>query len=904
MASTPLSTVIQPDPLLVRLRQFKSRVIEKRDNPPWSASRLSLIFTSPPRFVSPLDDGEASEDGDGKREDLFENPACDDYERNDPVIKPTSGWQIESVSRRLRSPRDPNGPYEVDECVEEMYKTHFYGKEHWNFYSSDPDVGPVLLSLKQEATISREHFRVLVRAPSEFIHGLLPASCLSANRYSMEDVVSALGRDLNLTKPLKKVQLASFNDELLKLDQSFVVSDHKVGVVYVKDGQTREDEILGNGRGSAAFNGFLRLLGDRVSLKGFDGFRGGLDVRWGMTGEESVYSEWHGHRVMFHVATLLPGGDEQQVQRKRHIGNDMICVVFVDGMDTVFNPTAIRSHFLHSYIVVQCGEEDGHFVYKVSAVSRDGVPLCRPHLSNQNIFYHNSTFHEFLMAKIINGERACFRAPKFAELQNRTQNQMMQNMIISAEDAEAALKEGKNVKTAVGRRGSWLPVGCVRPPSPLVDSNQEKVEHVEQLSLDLKAAYLNRDLCDVIFLLGKQEIPVYGIRAILSARSSVLKNLLCSASASVHRKSSFTKSLNQRRERNYVKKLQLSAIPQEVADESPTSPIPVAIKKEKKKKGMREKLKMKFQRNSLKSALKEPKKESEQETTATSADVRIVAGKCLVPLPQFEFNDFEVIMEYFHTGCCSLTPDALPGVVCLAEFLELPDLEQACFDILRDSVNFESVWGLLKRLGDYLHFQSATSMCEKVIEFVEKNAQDFLCFPDVKDLPKNIFVKIVNRSLKVPEILKFKTCLSWADENCLPSSWKEEVGHLVNNIDYQRISPVDLIKIVVPSGTVDKDRVMMALAFHADPKSLLHVESPKKGNCLSRGSSSRETSCEPSDSGIDASSMGSHASLSGIGKRLGGGAYDEKKKSVCDLYVLPVDGEDDMQDVANMATHL
>ena len=58
------------------------------------------------------------------------------------------------------------------------------------------------------------------------------------------------------------------------------------------------------------------------------------------------------------------------MQRKRHIGNDLVCVVFVDGGETVFDPMAIRSHFLHSYIVVQCeddeNEDDGKGVrYRV-----------------------------------------------------------------------------------------------------------------------------------------------------------------------------------------------------------------------------------------------------------------------------------------------------------------------------------------------------------------------------------------------------------------------------------------------------------------------------------------------------------------------------------------------------------
>jgi len=34
--------------------------------------------------------------------------------------------------------------------------------------------------------------------------------------------------------------------------------------------------------------------------------------------------------IMFHVSTLLPysSGDNQQVQRKRHIGNDIVAIVF------------------------------------------------------------------------------------------------------------------------------------------------------------------------------------------------------------------------------------------------------------------------------------------------------------------------------------------------------------------------------------------------------------------------------------------------------------------------------------------------------------------------------------------------------------------------------------------------
>lgn len=56
---------------------------------------------------------------------------------------------------------------------------------------------------------------------------------------------------------------------------------------------------------------------------------------------------------MFHVSTLLPytANDGQQVQKKRHIGNDIVALVFQDRK-TPFTPEMIASHFLHSFVIV------------------------------------------------------------------------------------------------------------------------------------------------------------------------------------------------------------------------------------------------------------------------------------------------------------------------------------------------------------------------------------------------------------------------------------------------------------------------------------------------------------------------------------------------------------------------
>ena len=60
---------------------------------------------------------------------------------------------------------------------------------------------------------------------------------------------------------------------------------------------------------------FLHCVGHKVILKNFEGYRGGLDTIHGQTGLESLYTQYHGRELMFHVSTMLPytEGDHQQV---------------------------------------------------------------------------------------------------------------------------------------------------------------------------------------------------------------------------------------------------------------------------------------------------------------------------------------------------------------------------------------------------------------------------------------------------------------------------------------------------------------------------------------------------------------------------------------------------------------
>lgn len=72
--------------------------------------------------------------------------------------------------------------FELTSVEQETYEKYFYGTEHWNYFTNDEDLGPVILSIKQETINGRDQFRILVRAISYTVHGLIPASCVFADR--------------------------------------------------------------------------------------------------------------------------------------------------------------------------------------------------------------------------------------------------------------------------------------------------------------------------------------------------------------------------------------------------------------------------------------------------------------------------------------------------------------------------------------------------------------------------------------------------------------------------------------------------------------------------------------------------------------------------------------------------
>ncbi|XP_027626381.1 rap1 GTPase-activating protein 1 isoform X2 [Tupaia chinensis] len=309
-----------------------------------------------------------------------------------------------------------------------IYRKHFLGKEHFNYYSLDGALGHLVFSLKYDVIGDQEHLRLLLRTKCRTYHDVIPISCLTEfpNVVQMAKLVC---EDVNVDR-FYPVLYPKASRLIVTFDEHVISNNFKFGVIYQKLGQTSEEELFSTNEESPAFVEFLEFLGQKVKLQDFKGFRGGLDVTHGQTGTESVYCNFRNKEIMFHVSTKLPytEGDAQQLQRKRHIGNDIVAVVFQDE-NTPFVPDMIASNFLHAYVVVQAegGVPDGP-LYKVSVTARDDVPFFGPPLPDPAVFRKGPEFQEFLLTKLINAEYACYKAEKFAKLEERTRAALLETL--------------------------------------------------------------------------------------------------------------------------------------------------------------------------------------------------------------------------------------------------------------------------------------------------------------------------------------------------------------------------------------------------------------------------------------------------------------------------------------------
>lgn len=319
---------------------------------------------------------------------------------------------------------DPNAkpfifsPIDESNDTETWYTNSFIGKKHHNFIATDKYSNPVSISLMKED----DNCKAIIRTTNGNQHIIKSFDDIKLNHYEPKKMIKMLNPSLHL-KQIREIKEKKHEEELSVYQSNEVNKKLKFGVLYCRKGQMNEDEMFSNTKMSKKFNEFLNFLGDRVELKGFNHYNGGLDTTNNSTGEHSVYTKWNGYEIMFHVSTLLPykEGCEQQIERKRHIGNDIVVIVFQDGVDEDYDPSTLTTQFQHILAVVQREPVDkGIPRYRFQIAKKKQVPEFEPQIPFPSVFEGNEKFRNFFLSKLVNGEKAAMNAPEFKNKVNKT----------------------------------------------------------------------------------------------------------------------------------------------------------------------------------------------------------------------------------------------------------------------------------------------------------------------------------------------------------------------------------------------------------------------------------------------------------------------------------------------------
>ncbi|XP_067397737.1 GTPase-activating Rap/Ran-GAP domain-like protein 3 isoform X2 [Emydura macquarii macquarii] len=86
----------------------------------------------------------------------------------------------------------------------------------------------------------------------------------------------------------------------------------------------------------------------------------------------------------------------------------------------------IRSHFTHIFALVRYNKQNDS--YRLKIFSEESVPLFGPPLPSPPVFTDHQEFRDFVLVKLINGEKATLETPTFAQKRQRTLDMLIRSL--------------------------------------------------------------------------------------------------------------------------------------------------------------------------------------------------------------------------------------------------------------------------------------------------------------------------------------------------------------------------------------------------------------------------------------------------------------------------------------------
>eukprot|EP01119_Soliformovum_irregulare_P009010 TRINITY_DN2211_c0_g2_i6.p1 TRINITY_DN2211_c0_g2~~TRINITY_DN2211_c0_g2_i6.p1 ORF type:complete len:386 (+),score=104.68 TRINITY_DN2211_c0_g2_i6:1243-2400(+) len=356
----------------------------------------------------------------------------DEENKSDPLGTPLldipRGWHVEIACKSQGNLASP--PDMVIEPKFTPYLTHLRKLPH-SHYLAGTEEDPVVITVEEiESGAEKKPQRTIIRTKEHDVLVLMPTGVDRKPIYQ-QLVTSSIGNIKQASSPL-------LNDQLVLFEETNEYVCFKMGILYCKTNQNTELEMLTNSEPSVHCQEFLDMLGTTVNLEEHQGYRGGLDAH--RDGKFSLFTQYEDIEIMWHVSTMLTHNpaDPKHVTKKRHIGNDVVNVIFrdppVDGVPhRPLNPNIIRSQLTQVILVVEKLADEGETKYRLAVSTKDGVPCHLPHLPCPPVFSKGDFFRKFLLAKLVNSDRAAQHAPAFRKRHVRGRQTFLQHLLTSVD---------------------------------------------------------------------------------------------------------------------------------------------------------------------------------------------------------------------------------------------------------------------------------------------------------------------------------------------------------------------------------------------------------------------------------------------------------------------------------------
>lgn len=166
------------------------------------------------------------------------------------------------------------------------------------------------------------------------------------------------------------------------------------------------------------------------------------------------------------------------------------------------------------------------------------------------------------------------------------------------------------------------------------------------------------------------------------------------------------------------------------------------------------------------------------------------------------------------------------GLICAAEHYDLPELLQACFHHAKQFLRIDVVCSMLISLENYYwRYTSASELVNMILAFTETKAHALFQLQDFLNLSESMVQMIMCRNLEIPEIRKFEAMLAWARHKIKQKlsvkvdarvEFRCIMDRLTRDLKLHRITPQELIKVVLPSKAIKNERILETLMYQAN----------------------------------------------------------------------------------------